>query len=83
MPVLNKFHPLLLKKRSDEGRDITLEEIARKIDVSRDTLSRYSAQKITRYDSHIVEAICHYFGVGVEEFLYLGSKDDRQPEAQS
>lgn len=82
MPVLNNFQSLLRKKRADEDREIRLEDIAKEIKISRDTLSRYANQKIQRYDSETVEALCRYFGVGVGDFLYLGSPDDSHAEAQ-
>jgi putative transcriptional regulator len=81
MAVLNRFQSLLRKKRAEEDRQITLDEVAKEVKLSPDTISRYSSQKVTRYDSDTVEALCRYFGVGVGDFLYLGSKDDLQAEA--
>lgn len=84
MAVLNRFKTLLRQKQANDDREITLEEIAKEIGVSRDTLSRYAGQKITRYDSPIVEAICRYFGVDVGDFLYLEpgvGQGNQQPEA--
>jgi putative transcriptional regulator len=71
MAVLTRFQTLLRQKRATEDREITLTEIATKTGLSRDTLSRYSAQKITLYDSKTVETLCRYFGVEVGDFLYL------------
>jgi DNA-binding Xre family transcriptional regulator len=86
MAVLNRFQTLLRNKRAKEDREIKIEDIAEEINISRDTLSRYANQRIKRYDSATVEALCRYFGVEVGDFLYLepGIELDkiRQAEAQ-
>jgi transcriptional regulator with XRE-family HTH domain len=83
MAVLNRFETLLRQKIAAEDRDISITEVADEIGVSRDTLSRYAGQKITLYNSKVVDAICRYFKVDVGTFLYLDPAiESKSPDSQ-
>lgn len=69
MPIKNRFAELLDKKAKQEGRYISLGEVASKTGVTRKTLYKWQANSITQYDTKVIDALCEYFGVGFTDLL--------------
>ena len=69
MPIKNRFAELLDKKARQEGRYIPLAEVAIETGVTRRTLYKWQENKITKYDTKVIDALCAYFGVSFTELL--------------
>lgn len=67
----NRLKVLLAEKFGSAARVPSQEEIADAIGVSQTTVSRWLANKIDRYDSSTVTALCKYLNVDVQELLYI------------
>ena len=59
--ILNMFGALLAKKRIDERRPISLREVSKATGIPYKTLYAWQNNTVTRYDAHIMDAICRYF----------------------
>lgn len=65
----NNFARLLEQKEKQEGRYIPLAEVAEKTGVTRKTLYRWQSNTVDRFDTHVIDALCEYFGVEMNELL--------------
>jgi transcriptional regulator with XRE-family HTH domain len=69
MPVKNRFAELLDKKQKQEGRYISLAEVAMETGVSRKTLYKWQENSISQLDTKVIDALCTYFDVGFNDLL--------------
>lgn len=84
VPIKNRFAELLDKKQQEEGRYISLGEVAIKTGVSRKTLYKWQENSITQYDTKVIDALCKYFGVGFTGLLeHSLPPDDSQPKQKT
>jgi putative transcriptional regulator len=61
--INNRFAVLLAEKRVQEKRNIPLSEVAAKTQLPHKTLFAWANNSVTRFDVHVIDAICRYFGV--------------------
>jgi DNA-binding Xre family transcriptional regulator len=61
--INNRFGILLAEKRAQEKRNIPLSEVSEAIGVPPKTLLAWANNTVTRFDVHVIDAICKYFGV--------------------
>lgn len=61
--VNNRFGVLLAEKRAQEKRNIPLAEVAEQTGIPSKTLFAWANNTVTRFDVHVIDAICKYFGV--------------------
>jgi putative transcriptional regulator len=70
--VNNRFAVLLAMKRMNERRNIPLAEVADETGLPPKTLFAWQNNTVTRFDVHVINAICKYFGVQPGElFEYI------------
>jgi transcriptional regulator with XRE-family HTH domain len=82
MPIRNRFAELLDKKQKQEGRYIPLAEVAIETGVTRRTLYKWQENKITQYDTKVIDALCAYFDVGFTDLLEHSLPDLKQKTAR-
>lgn len=78
--VWNRTGELLALKKRKERRNITLAEMSEKTGVATSTLWLYTSNRITRYDSRIMIALCDYFGCTLGELLMIEEVDEEIEE---
>ena len=61
--INNRFSSLLAEKRIQEKRNIPLSEVAEATGLPPKTLFAWANNTITRFDVHVIDAICQYFNV--------------------
>lgn len=61
--VINRFGVLLAEKRAQEKRNIPLSEVAQETGIPPKTLFAWANNTVTRFDVHVIDAICKYFRV--------------------
>ena len=61
--VNNKFAVLLAEKRVKERRNIPLSEVAESTGISRQALYKWENNKVNRFDTPVINALCKYFGI--------------------
>ena len=72
MTINNRFGVLLAEKRVKERRKISLAEIASETGVPRQTLYAWENNTVTRFDSHVMDALCKYFDCKIGDlFQYV------------
>ena len=64
-----KIKELLAKKEFDEGRRITLSEVADTVGINRMTLSKIINQKGYSTVTDNLDKLCDYFGCRIEELI--------------
>jgi DNA-binding Xre family transcriptional regulator len=77
MPMATNFAKLLEEKEKQEGRYIPLAEVAQKSRVTRKTLYSWQNNTVTRFDAKVIDALCDYFGVEMNELLVHTPKTKR------
>lgn len=77
MPIKNNFSELLEKKQKKENRFISLAEVAEALKVSRKTIWKWENNTVTRFDKHVIEGLCKYFGVSIEQLLEYTPDDEK------
>ncbi len=71
MPLQNKFLFLLTEKERQEQRNISLNEVSRSTGVAVSVLARWFKNDISRFDGHVIEALCEYFDCDLPDLLYI------------
>ncbi len=61
--VNNRFAVLLAEKQVKERRNISLSEVAEVTGVSRQALYKWENNKVNRFDTPVINAICKYFDI--------------------
>jgi DNA-binding Xre family transcriptional regulator len=75
--INNRFGVLLAEKRGQEKRNIPLSEVSEAIGVPPKTLLSWANNTVTRFDAHVIDAICQYFSVQPGElFEYVPNPPD-------
>lgn len=78
--VNNRFGVMLAEKRAKEKRNIPLAEVSEEIGIPPKTLFSWANNTVTRFDVHVIDAICKYFGVRPGDlFEYI---EDETPPAK-
>lgn len=77
--VNNRFGEMLARKRAQEKRNIPLSEVAEQTGIPPKTLFAWANNTVTRFDAHVINALCQYFGIQPGElFEYVpDDKDDK------
>jgi putative transcriptional regulator len=75
--VNNRFGILLAEKRAKEKRNIPLSEVAEATGIPTKTLFAWANNTVSRFDVHVIDAICQYFGIQPGElFEYVPDTDE-------
>jgi len=74
MTINNRFAVLLAEKRVQERRNIPLSEIAAATGIPRQTLYAWENNGVTRYDAHVIDALCKYFACQPGELFHYVEK---------
>ena len=61
--INNRFGILLAEKRMKEKRNIPLSEVAETTGLPAKTLFAWQNNAVSRFDVHVINAICKYFAV--------------------
>lgn len=64
-----RLRELIADKGFNEGRRVTLEEIAQATGIHRTTLSKIANQKGYNTTTDVLDKLCEYFGVDVGEVV--------------
>ena len=59
--IENRFKVLLAEKETRERRSWSYRQIQEVTGISPRTLSEYARNRVTRFDAHIIEAMCTFF----------------------
>ena len=78
-----RIKELIVAKRAELGRKITLREIANKTGVSQPMLSKLSSNSPPNITAKKLEALCKYFGVPPNELMIIESKDQEASVIES
>ena len=76
--IITKARQLRYEKQAREGREVTLDEVAKAIGITRAALSNIELNKTERIDFDTLVKLCNYYGVGVGEVLEF-RQDARKP----
>lgn len=69
--ITNRFLSLLSEKEKKEQRHIPLLEVHNKTGINWRTLQSWSNNKVTRFDSSILIALCEYFDCNIEDLILI------------
>lgn len=70
--INNRFSILLGERRVQEKRNIPLSEIKEKTGIPYKTLYAWANNTVTRFDVHVIDALCKYFEIKPGElFEYI------------
>ncbi len=64
MKVKNRLAEIMKETKT------TQRQLADALNISKTTINTYAQNKNRTYNNEIVEAICQYFGIRVEDFFY-------------
>lgn len=79
--INNRFSILLGERRVQEKRNIPLSEIKEKTGIPYKTLYAWANNTVTRFDVHVIDALCQYFGVKPGElFEYIEGPAIKAPK---
>ena len=76
--VNNKFGVMLAENRAQEKRNIPLAEVSEATGIPTKTLFAWANNAVTRFDVHVIDAICKYFSVKPGD-LFEYTEDDPPP----
>lgn len=69
VPTKNHFSKLLEEKQRKENRYISLAEVSQTTGIARKTLYKWERNAIDRFDADVIDKLCNYFGVNLDELL--------------
>ena len=67
--MATNFAKLLEEKEKQEKRYIPIAEVANETRVTRKTLYRWQNNTVSRFDTKVIDALCDYFGVEMNDLL--------------
>lgn len=76
--VKNRFKELLAVKERREGREYTVNELAAILNVNRTSINAYMANRVNRFDAHVLVAMCEFLNCSLDELLIF--EDESSPE---
>ena len=82
VPVKNHFAKLLEEKEGREHRYIPLAEVASATGISRKTLYKWQNDEVEHFNNEIIDKLCDYFGVQLDELL-VRVPADPQPKQKT
>lgn len=62
-----RLKELIANKEFEEGRKVTLEEVAQGTGIHRTTLSKIANQRGYTTNTDVLDRLCTYFGVGLDK----------------
>ena len=71
MAVKNRLFALMAEQSLAEGRRIEVREISEATKISRETLHSYLRQEPTRFDGKVLEGLCRYFKVRIDQLIFF------------
>lgn len=69
--VVNRFKELLAVKERREMRSISQRDVAAATGISRSAIDSYATNTPTRYDAHVILALCEYFDCTPGDLLVI------------
>lgn len=75
MAINNRFGILLAEKIVAERRCIKMLDISRETGIPHKTLHAWKNNTVTRYDAHIMSALCEYFDIQPGKLLEKVSEE--------
>lgn len=69
--IENRFKMLLAEKETRERRSWSYRQIQEVTGISPRTLSEYARNRVTRFDAHIIEAMCAFFDCEPGDLIVL------------
>jgi putative transcriptional regulator len=81
--INNRFGILLAEKRVKEKRNIPLSEVAQETGLPPKTLFAWQNNTVTRFDVHVINSICQYFGVQPGELFEYVPDQPETPKQKS
>lgn len=74
----NRMKELMQRKYGDKSNWPTQAQLAEATNLSQTTISRWLADKVDRFDSNVVSALCVHFGCkDISELLFLDEIQER------
>jgi DNA-binding Xre family transcriptional regulator len=67
--IRNRFEILLAQKQVRDGRQYTYDDIYAATGISPNTITSYTKQRVTRFDSKTVSALCDWLECDLSELL--------------
>lgn len=74
--VYNRFKILLAEKLTRENEKISYEEIKEKTGIATSTLSAWATNRVSRYDSDTIAALCDFLDCEVGELIVYEREDE-------
>lgn len=81
--INNRFSILLGQMRVNAKRNIPLSEVAEKTEIPYKTLYAWANNTVTRFDVHVIDALCKYFGVKPGELFEYVDGPTTKPKTKS
>ena len=72
----NHMAELMALYRLEKGQRLTQMALSDATGASQSTVSGYVNNKVTQYHAETVVNFCKFFGVGLEEFLFIAEADE-------
>jgi DNA-binding Xre family transcriptional regulator len=72
----NRFRELLGIKERKESRRISQREVAEQTGIAKATVDRIARQETTRFDEHVILALCNYLECGVGDLFIIEEVDE-------
>jgi transcriptional regulator with XRE-family HTH domain len=79
MAVKNRLQILIAERSTYEQKRITVKQIAEHLGISPSALHAWKNNEINQFDGEILEGLCEFFGVGIEQLLYIDKSVKRNP----
>jgi DNA-binding Xre family transcriptional regulator len=81
--IKNRFTELLGKKVREDGRRISQREVADTLNIAKGTIDRIALNKTTRYDEHVILALCNFLECDIGELLYIEEVPDEEGQQKT
>ena len=69
--IMSKALQVRLKYQMEQGRKVSLSEVAEKAGVARNALTRLEQGETERFDGEFIAKLCVFYGVKIEDLLEI------------
>jgi DNA-binding Xre family transcriptional regulator len=81
--IKNRFTELLAIKSREVGRRISQREVADTLNIAKGTIDRIALNKTTRYDEHVILALCNFLGCDIGDLLFIEEVPDEEGQQKT
>jgi DNA-binding Xre family transcriptional regulator len=81
--IKNRLRELLAIKERQDGRNYSQREVAESLGLSKVAVDRFARNETTRFDEHIVLALCEFLGCGIGDLLIIEEVSDEQGQLKT